>query len=323
LPWPTKFDIYKAAMSLQGFGLISPFLQQSTYQSKFEISSSPPMTSATLKYGERQAAGRLLQQWMERPESDTSVAECPVQPSTLQLKDLRKTQRFEIDTEMNPYIPSQIEDEFEQLNIAGPKGGAWEMISIGEPEATDDIDYPDLHIWEGQIAPGVLIVEEIKRTPSFFMSEICQAVYQNHFSIDTLKYVYMIDICNKDTLSFVRDVLYTEANGLVWADDEIHDWQLGTPEFEALLGTRIGKTVAHLVLGAFRRGTHRISQIRSFHTFEILQLRFSIEEMEHATPVLPSVELPIRISTRVTRSMTRKRKAEEEKTEAKKAQRKR
>ncbi|KAJ5478178.1 hypothetical protein N7530_003687 [Penicillium desertorum] len=281
------------------------------------------MTSATLKYGERQAAGQLLQQWMERPESDTSVAACPVQSSKLQLKDLRKSKEFEIDVEMNPYIPAQIEDEFEQLNIAGPRSGAWEMISIGEPDVTDDVEYPDLHIWEGQIAPGVLIVEEMKKTPSLFMSEVCQAVYENHFSMDTLKYVYMVDVCNRDTLSFVRDVLYTEANGLVWPDEEIHDWQLGTPEFEALLGTKIGKTVAHLVLGAFRRGTHRISQIRSFHTFEILQLRFTIEEMEHVTPVIPSVELPIRtVSTRVTRSMTRKRKAEEEETAAKKAQKK-
>ena len=279
------------------------------------------MESATLKFGERQAAGRLLQQWMERTGSDTSVAECPTQPSRLQLKDLRKSKQFEIDEDMNPYIPSQIEDEFVQINITGPSSGAWGMISISEPSATDDTEYSDLHVWEGQIAPGVLIIEEIKKSPGLFISEVCQAIYQNHFSIDTLKYVYMVDVCNRDTLSFVRDVLYTEANGLVWPDDKIHDWKLGTPEFEALLGTKLGKTVAHFVLGAFRRGTHRISQIRTFHTFETLQLRFSIEEVD--TPVVPPTKLPIRtISTRVTRSMTRKRKAEEEALEAQKSQKK-
>jgi hypothetical protein len=319
-----KFDIHKATMSLQGLGLISPFLQQSTYQSKFEISSSPPMPSATLKYGERQAAGQLLQQWMERPESGASVATCPIKPSTLQLKDLRKSKQFEIDMQLNSYIPVQIEDEFAQLNIMGPTSGAWEMISIGGPGATGNAEYPDLHIWEGQIAPGVLIVEEIKKAPGFFMSEVCQAVYQKHFSIDTLKYVYMVDVCNKDTLSFVRDVLYTEANGLFWPDEEIRDWQLGTPEFRALLGTKLGNIVAHLVLGAFRRGTHRISQIRSFHTHEGLQLRFAIEEVGHVTPVVPSVEAPIgTIPSRVTRSVARKRKAEEGDIEAKKAQKKR
>ncbi|CAG8904777.1 unnamed protein product [Penicillium egyptiacum] len=305
-------------MSLQGLGLISPFLQQPSYQSKFEISNISPMACATLKYGERQAGGRLLQQWMERPESDPSVPECPSHPSKLRLEDLKKSKALTIDTDMFPYVPVQIEEEFAGLGIMGPSGGAWTMVSIDGPVPTDS-ELQNLHAWEGQVAPRLLVVEEMQRIPEYFMSEVCQAVYQDRFEIGTLRYVYMIDVCNRDTLSFVKEELYTEPNGLVWPDDQIRDWQAGTPEFEALLGTQVGRTVAHLVLGAMGCGTRRISRIRSYHSFEGLQLQFAIEEIEQIVPTVAP-------SARVTRSMTRrqqvdesrKRKAEDEETEAKK-----
>lgn len=306
-------------MLLQGLGFISPSLQQSSYQSNFS-----PMLPPTLRYGRRQAVGRLLQQWIECPESDPSVGICPILPSTLKFKDLKKAKQLEIDTDMNPYVPLQIEHEFADLEIMGPTGGAWEKIAIDEPNAPPDPKYSDIHVWEGQVAPGVLIVEEIKKTPGFFMSEVCQAIYQNHFPIDTLKYVYMIDVCNTDTRSFVRNELYTEFNGLTLSDDQIHDWVSGTPEFEALLGTKLGQTVAHLILGAFKRGTRRISRIRIYETFEALQLQFAIEEIEQIVLTYDPIQSPSARSTRSTSRRqrnveSRKRKVDwDEETEVKK-----
>ncbi|KAJ5783315.1 uncharacterized protein N7518_008992 [Penicillium psychrosexuale] len=254
------------------------------------------MQSPTLKYGSRQALGRLLQQWIESPESDPPGETCPILPSKLKFKDLKKCKKLEIDIQMHPYLPIQIEYEFEQHGIMGPTGGAWDMVSIEEPDAPRDPEYPHVHTWKGQIAPGVLMIEEIKKIPGFFMSEVCQAIYQNYFPIDSLKYVYMIDVCNKDTRSFVMDELYTEANGYTWEKDTINCIP-GTPEFEALLGTKLGRTVAHLVLGAFKRGTRRISQIKVFDNFEALQLEFSIVPTD--APAQSS-------STRSTRSKTRR-----------------
>ncbi|KAJ5205920.1 hypothetical protein N7491_003456 [Penicillium cf. griseofulvum] len=246
------------------------------------------LSPVTLKYGRRQAIGRLLQQWIECPESDPSVKVCPILPSTLNFKDLQKSKDLEIDMEIHPYIPLQIEDDFAELEIMGPTGGAWEKMTIDQPDAPPDTKYSDIHIWEGQVAPGVLMVEEIKKAPGFFMSEVCQAIYQKHFPIDTLKYVYLIDVINKDTRTFVRDELYTEFNGLAWPDGKVRDWISGTPEFEALLGTTLGGTVGRLILGAFKRGTRRISRIRIFHSFDTLQMRFAIEEIEQFIPTCNS-----------------------------------
>ncbi|QQK45797.1 Beta-glucuronidase [Penicillium digitatum] len=288
-----------------------------------------PMRPPILEYGRRQASGRLLQQWIECPESDPSVGICPIRPSTLKFKDFRKFKQLEIETDMSPYIPLQIEHEFGGLEIIGPTGGAWEKIAIVESDAPspEDPKHQEINTWEGQIAPGLLIVEEMKRTTGVFMSEVCQAIYQNHFPIDTLKYVYMLDVCNKDTCSFVKEELYTRSHGLSWPDGQIRDWVPGTPEFEALLGTKLGQTVAHLVLGAFRRGTHRISRIRVFDSFEALQLQFAIEEIEQIVPTNNPAQSP---SARITRSTTRrqqkiesrKRKMDwDEETEVKKARR--
>ncbi|OQE43713.1 hypothetical protein PENCOP_c003G00598 [Penicillium coprophilum] len=265
-----------------------------------------------LRYGKRQAIGRLLQQWIECPEFNPTVTICPILSSTLKFKDLKKSKQLEMDTDMHPYIPLQIEDEFAELEIMGPTGGAWERIAIDQPGSSQDTKYPDIHTWEGQIAPGVLIVEEIKKAPGFHMSEVCQAIYQQHFPIDTLKYVYLIDVCNKDTRSFVRDELYTEYNGLAWPDEMIRDWIPGTPEFEALLGTKLGRTVAYLILGAFKRGTRRITRIRIFHSFEALQMQFTIEEIEQIIPTLTMIQTPSGCSTNSmgpeTRSLSRRRR---------------
>ncbi|CAI7645651.1 unnamed protein product [Penicillium glandicola] len=267
-----------------------------------------------LKYGRRQAIGRLLQQWIENPVPDPSVKTCPILPSTLKFKNLKKLKRLEIDTDLNAYIPVQIEHEFPELKIMGPTGGAWERVAIDEPNARRDLEYPNVHTWEGQIAPGLLIVEEIKRTKGVFMSEVCQAIYANYFPIDTLKYVYMLDVCNQDTRSFVINELYTESKGLDWPDNKPCDWKSGSPEFEALLGTKLGQTVARMVLGAFKRGTRHISRIRTYQTFEALQLQFAIEEIENTKDVVPT-DAPIQSQARITR-------LDEEKETPKKLQKK-
>lgn len=291
-------------MSLHGLGLISPFLQQTSYQCQFEVSNFSPMLPPTLKYGRRQALGRLLQQWIECPETDPSVLLCPILPSKLKFKDLEKFKQLEIDTDTPAYLPLQIEHEFGDLEIMRPTGGAWEKIHIAESDTPLNPQHQvEISTWEGLIAPGVLIVEEIKRTKGVYMSEVCQAIYENHFPIDTLKYVYLLDVCNKDTRLFVRDELYTEYNGLAWPDEQIRDWVSGTPEFEALLGTKLGQTVAHLVLGAFKRGTRRISRVRIYDSFEALQLQFAIEEIQHIVPTYHPTQSP---SARSTRSTSRR-----------------
>lgn len=78
----------------------------------------------------------------------------------------------------------------------------------------------------------------------------------------------MYTVINPETVGFIQTQLYSEDNGLIWAvfksDVDLEDpetWAHGTPEYDALLGTRIGKLISYIVLGGFERGSFRIAQV--------------------------------------------------------------
>ncbi|KAJ5115700.1 hypothetical protein N7456_000048 [Penicillium angulare] len=77
------------------------------------------------------------------------------------------------------------------------------------------------------------------------------ALYQHtEGSLDSLRHIYVCYIVNRQT----HKLLETYGQGRRQFDH-------GTPEYEAILGTRIGRMVASVVLGGFTRGTRRISRI--------------------------------------------------------------
>ncbi|KAJ5476326.1 hypothetical protein N7475_002055 [Penicillium sp. IBT 31633x] len=231
--------------------------------------------SESLKYGTHQSVGRLMQQWVE----ESTANKCPILPATLKFKDLLRSKNLDVDMEIHPYLPVQIEDHFPELEVMGPSGGAWDKVCIQEVDPRRNPELPGIHTWEGQVAPGMLIIEEMKRTSGPYTSEISQAIYKHYFPIESLKYIYMLDVCNGDTKHFVTKRLYSKSNGLYWPDGTIREWENGTPEFEGLLGTQLGRTAACVLLGAFERGTRRIARIRTYHAYEGLQIRFEIEEI--------------------------------------------
>ncbi|KAJ5988540.1 hypothetical protein N7481_003750 [Penicillium waksmanii] len=80
-----------------------------------------------------------------------------------------------------------------------------------------------------------------------------QALYTRNFEMHTLRHVYVQHVVNAETNPFVRRGLYTEKTRprLAWPKQEPETWDYRTPEYDGLLGSRIGKVVAYLVLGAF------------------------------------------------------------------------
>lgn len=70
---------------------------------------------------------------------------------------------------------------------------------------------------------------------------------------------------NADTKGLLRKKTYTDANFLGYPDAEKQGtiWEWGTPEYQALLGTEIGKVMTCFVLGAFEREGRRIARIVS------------------------------------------------------------
>ncbi|KAJ5549589.1 hypothetical protein N7513_006823 [Penicillium frequentans] len=83
------------------------------------------------------------------------------------------------------------------------------------------------------------------------------------------------------TVGFVEPSLYDEnVNGDPYFYNEypgVRTWNHDTDEYQALLGTQIGKISASLVLGAFTRGTRRISRVVTWINDSLLYMRFDIE----------------------------------------------
>lgn len=82
----------------------------------------------------------------------------------------------------------------------------------------------------------------------------------------------MVNVSEHGTKEFVveRLNLGTESKG----------FESGTPEFQQILGTRVGKTVAYIILNSFDPGTRKIARIAMWLTglpARFIQARFDIE----------------------------------------------
>ncbi|CAI7564442.1 unnamed protein product [Penicillium bialowiezense] len=259
------------------------------------VSQEIPVTS--LKYGRRQQTGQVLQQWLE---ASANAPNCHVQHSNLDMSNLFAFQRVDLELKMEPIDLVQLEQYLNSVETGGPKNGGWHRYCLEQLDPTvDDPFHPDFdeenpeswksNYWQGQTGPGVIVIEEIKRKTGLFSSQISQILYEEHFPMNTLKYVYMVDVQNEDTLQFVKTQLYQRSNGVLDQEGEIterYEWEYGTPEFDALLGTTLGKHVAYLLLSAFIRGTRRICRVRTWFAFQELQMEFMLEEID-ATHYLP------------------------------------
>lgn len=223
---------------------------------------------AIYEYQGHEYTGQTLQRWINDP-SFSALQECKIQRSQLKLHHLQHL----LYQGEPPYHPLQVQD-FGVKRLEG-----WSKLSIIELDPHGLPPRERINVWQGLTAPGILVIEEIKRKHGPYMSEISQAVYENSFPLESLKQVFMLDVENVDTVQFVSQRLYTTLNGLEWPDETIRYWEYGTPEFKGLLGTKIGKVVAHFVLGAFERGTRRIVRIGTSFMFDFLQMRFDIEEI--------------------------------------------
>lgn len=235
------------------------------------------VSNKTYKYGGHEYKGQTLQSWMDDPSSST-LPKSKVQRSKVKYKDLEHL----VLLGETPYHPLQLED----FGINPLKKEEWNKLSVVELAPHGPSPRKEINVWEGLVTRGILVIEEIKRTHGFYMSEISQAVYEKSYPIDTLEQIFILDVENKDTLGFVSECLYTPSNGLQWPDEETRYWDYDTPEFKALLGTKIGQTVAHIILGAFERGSRRISRIGTSFLFDFLQMRFEIQKI---SPPLPQV----------------------------------
>ncbi|KAJ6013903.1 hypothetical protein N7540_008494 [Penicillium herquei] len=180
-------------------------------------------------------------------------------------------------TERVEVVSKLIQDQAQAIGINPLTNSTFlKVIAAERPQGTDPRE-AWTNYCEGIVAPGVFFIEQMFRKSGPFASEISRLLYRKHFALESLKHVFLLNIINLDTKGLVTDHIYASHNNLVWPDPEPRVWRRGTPEYEAILGTKLGRFVARLVIGSFEPGSRRISQIITWCQNRLLQTRFDIE----------------------------------------------
>ncbi|KAJ5599416.1 hypothetical protein N7450_000483 [Penicillium hetheringtonii] len=205
-----------------------------------------------------ESKGRKLWQWMSNPAENS----CKISKTSLTFSYLLGRPRFSI------FIVDEASEDGKTPLLRHIGGVPVEKGTNGHEvkyRSTDIVSYryhpTRIGVeWFGFSELGMLFLSWISRPDEPcedpYTAEIAKAVYEKDFPLDTLKRVFVTHIINEDT----RDLL----NRLIIENSEmmgIQSWEYPEPEFSALLGTRIGSTVAYLVLCAYGQGVKCVSKI--------------------------------------------------------------
>ncbi|KAJ5569896.1 uncharacterized protein N7459_009326 [Penicillium hispanicum] len=240
-----------------------------------EEAQQPPieLEPQPLKYGDLQRVGAARRRWLENPNEPG----CFIPRSTLMLNNFLAN---------HPLLENQARNIPEVLR--------GHVIELGLPNEFDTNVQQSVYrhftvtdneiIWVGCTGPGVIVISDMNRPEGSTappIAQVSQAFYERDFDLGLLKVVFMLYVVNDETLEFIRETLYTQLNNISWPGGGRRSWDFGTPEYDALLGTRLGKLAAYLLLGAFNRGTRRISRIITWPNRPVkkaaVHLRFDIE----------------------------------------------
>lgn len=220
----------------------------------------------------RVARGEEIQQWI----SDPTNPGCDINRISLTWRDLHSCPEWILHNQPI-LLPEMYMD--------------W-MGEIGFPEERDlhhhsESVYRQVSLknfttgttWIGRTGPGVIFLELLhgsRDSGDPFMSELTKAAYQRDFDLDTLRYVYVMDIGNKDTKAYIEE----EIDG---PEVNIGDQGVTYPSeamvFKEMLGTQVGRMVSYFILGAYGQGVKHITQVHVFWAENAYQIRFKIEDV--------------------------------------------
>ncbi|KGO75076.1 hypothetical protein PITC_047590 [Penicillium italicum] len=222
------------------------------------------------------AIGAQYQAWIAGP----TPTPCPIRRSRVTWEDLVNHPLEEYSFEV--YLDDFRSTPEEVGNIAPnglSTGYTWHYIFLRQYGYWDGGRQQGYTVYQHRTGRGAIFAENITRRFGPYWAQVAQAQYQLDNHIDTLRYVYFINVQNLHTWPYVECRLYPRHN-LHWFDDfEPKCWTYGTREYQELLGTKLGRGVARLVLGAWPRGTHRIDNIYTWTFVGNLQMRFDIKRI--------------------------------------------
>ncbi|OQD63233.1 hypothetical protein PENPOL_c010G07571 [Penicillium polonicum] len=232
----------------------------------------PPATSTPARrYGKIQDEGAIRQRWLEDPTDPT----CQIQPSTLTVDDLLIA-RWRIHTSYNN-IPFQVAENAFALGYANR---AVYKQTLTQNYAGGELGLAGCeNMYDILVGKGLIIAEAMFRSDGPQFSQIARAYMQEVAEPQSLRHFYVCDIVNIDTKRFVEKVLYSSRNDLAWPPVCTAPliWEYNTPEYQGLLGTRVGKCAVYLVLEIFPRGTYHIARIVTWDENCSIEIRFDIE----------------------------------------------
>ncbi|CAG8893689.1 unnamed protein product [Penicillium egyptiacum] len=222
------------------------------------------------------AIGAQYQAWI----TGQTTTECPIRRSRVTWTDLvhHPLEEYSFEVYLNEIRPTP--EEAGNIQSTGlSMGNNWRYVFLRRYGHWDDGRQAGYTVYQHRTGLGAIFVENITRRFGPYWAQVAQAQYQLDNHIDTLRYVYFINVQNLCTWPYVEHHLYPR-HGLHWFDDyEPQCWTYGTREYQELLGTKLGRGVARLVLGAWPRGTHRIDTIYTWTFIGNLQMRFDIKRI--------------------------------------------
>ncbi|KAK4867953.1 hypothetical protein LT330_007612 [Penicillium expansum] len=231
----------------------------------------PAISTPARRYGKIQDEGAIRQRWIEDPTDPT----CQIQPSTLTVADLTSA-RWYVRTDKHN-IPFQVAEDAFGL---GYSNAAVYNQTLTRNYAEGDLGLAGCeNIYDILVGRGLIIAEGIFRSDGPQFSQIARAHLQEIAEPQSLRHFYVCDIVNTNTRNFVQEVIYSSRNDLTWPPvcRAPLIWEYNTPEYQGLLGTRVGKCAVYLVLEIFPRGTYYIARIVTWDESCSLEIRFDIE----------------------------------------------
>ncbi|KAJ5376843.1 hypothetical protein N7509_013729 [Penicillium cosmopolitanum] len=245
---------------------VSQLSEYESAASKIEQAETKPQAGSAAvpgyKYGKLQRDGEQRRRWIEDP-NDTS---CTIQSSQLTMDDLQT--QYTPGEANYENVPPTLRDQVVELGLPDEFNNRPEQ-SVYRSWFIDEDDMK----WDGVMWDIMIVLVDIERTPDSNapqMSEITLALLKHLFDVDYLRYIF--------------------DNGLFWAIsqsdvylDDSETWEHGTPKYDALLGTRIGKLISYIVLGGFERGSFRIARVVTWSSWLLgarANMRFDIEPVD-------------------------------------------
>ncbi|KAJ5713486.1 uncharacterized protein N7483_010667 [Penicillium malachiteum] len=133
-------------------------------------------------------------------------------------------------------------------------------------------------LWIGDIAPDMIILRTVSRISASdvpHLYDVALALYNSMYTTPSaLRYIFAISVLSEENYDFFTGLMSPQpiGNASGYRVLERH-----SEEYYEVMGTRIGRSVACLVLAGFRRGTRHIARVVVYQFDDVINLRFDLE----------------------------------------------